>query len=490
MAGDIPPGRPGNLTEEQEVKLREFWIATFNVFGVPLDGEESSNMSISDISSNGTKSYPGSTTDLPDKKKKRHLNPFSKKKRLESHSTGDLPEEEKESTKTASSTPTTDDKYGQNQAFDKAVQDMGPDEIRSAFWSMVKHDHPDGLLLRFLRARKWDINKALVMLISTMHWRAKEAHVDDEVVYKGDGGAVADLQSSDPAVAQEAKDRLLQLRMGKSFLHGTDKLGRPMCYVRARLHNANAQSESSLDWYTIYVIETARLLLHGNVDTATVVFDMSNFGLANMDYTPVKFMIKCFEANYPESLGIVLVHKAPWVFQGIWAIIKGWLDPVVAGKVHFTRSAEDLKNYIDAEHIPKELEGEEDWEYNYPEPKPEDDILMKNEDEKKRLRDERAVVVKEYERTTQAWIKTSPTDKAAGELQAKRNELAEKLRINHWATDPYIRARTMYDRQGVIQKDGTIEFYPKAGEGTVNGVAKDEENTPKPTAETSQDDVD
>jgi hypothetical protein len=27
-------------------------------------------------------------------------------------------------------------------------------------------------------------------------------------------------------------------------------------------------------------------------------------------------MIKCFEANYPESLGAVLVYKAPWVFQG------------------------------------------------------------------------------------------------------------------------------------------------------------------------------
>ena len=27
-------------------------------------------------------------------------------------------------------------------------------------------------------------------------------------------------------------------------------------------------------------------------------------------------MIKCFEANYPESLGAVLVHKAPWIFQG------------------------------------------------------------------------------------------------------------------------------------------------------------------------------
>lgn len=43
---------------------------------------------------------------------------------------------------------------------------------------------------------------------------------------------------------------------------------------------------------------------------------MTGFSMANMDYTPVKFMIKCFEANYPESLGAVLVHKAPWLFQG------------------------------------------------------------------------------------------------------------------------------------------------------------------------------
>jgi hypothetical protein len=46
--------------------------------------------------------------------------------------------------------------------------------------------------------------------------------------------------------------------------------------------------------------------------------------LANLvqDYAPIKFIIKCFEANYPESLGVVLVHKAPWVFQG-----KSYLTP-------------------------------------------------------------------------------------------------------------------------------------------------------------------
>lgn len=46
-----------------------------------------------------------------------------------------------------------------------------------------------------------------------------------------------------------------------------------------------------------------------------LIFDMSGFTLANMDYVPLKFIIQCFEANYPESLGAILVHDAPWVFK-------------------------------------------------------------------------------------------------------------------------------------------------------------------------------
>src|SRR3954453_5427887 len=97
---------------------------------------------------------------------------------------------------------------------------------------------------------------------------------------------------------------------------------------------------------------------------------MTDFSMANMDYTPVKFMIKCFEANYPESLGTVLVYKAPWVFNAIWTIIRGWLDPVVAGKVHFAKNLEELSHYVPKSQIPKELGGEEKWEYKYPEAVP------------------------------------------------------------------------------------------------------------------------
>ncbi len=60
---------------------------------------------------------------------------------------------------------------------------------------------------------------------------------------------------------------------------------------------------------------------------------MTGFSMANMDYSPVKFMIKCFEANYPESLGAVLVHKAPWIFQGMRFLPHLMVSPYLCARV-------------------------------------------------------------------------------------------------------------------------------------------------------------
>lgn len=61
---------------------------------------------------------------------------------------------------------------------------------------------------------------------------------------------------------------MMQLRIGKSYLHGLDKEGRPICFVRVRLHKQGEQSEESLERYTVYIMETARLMLQPPVDTA------------------------------------------------------------------------------------------------------------------------------------------------------------------------------------------------------------------------------
>lgn len=184
---------------------------------------------------------------------------------------------------------------------------------------------------------------------------------------------------------------------------------------------------------------------------------MTSFSMANMDYGPVKFMIKCFEANYPESLGVVLVHKAPWLFQGIWRVIKGWLDPVVAGKVHFTNSVSDLEAYVERNHIPAELGGDEKWEYKYPEPEKTENKRMEDTEQKERLLKERETLASEFEDATRQWMNSTFDHK---ETVARRAALAEKIKANYWQLDPYVRARSLYDRTGLIGPGGTITFYP------------------------------
>lgn len=164
-------------------------------------------------------------------------------------------------------------------------------------------------------------------------------------------------------------------------------------------------------------------------------------------------MIKVFEANYPESLGCVLVHKAPWIFQGIWKIIRGWLDPVVAAKVHFTNGVEDLSSFIPKSQIIKELGGDENWEYKYVEPVADENKTMEETSKRDELEAARKQDVLDYERKTFEWIHGQ-------DKKSERNEIASRLRKNYWQLDPYIRARTLYDRTGMIKPDGTVNFYP------------------------------
>lgn len=209
---------------------------------------------------------------------------------------------------------------------------------------------------------------------------------------------------------------------------------------------------------------------------------MTDFSLANMDYTPVKFMIKCFEANYPESLGNVLVYKAPWLFNAIWSIIRGWLDPVVAGKVHFAKNIDELSHYVPKSQIPTELGGDEKWEYKYPEPVPGENDKMLEEKPREELQSQRAELVDKYESTILDWVHAGETGPSAEERRRQRDETAEQLRQNYWKLDPYVRARSLYDRMGVLSDGGKLDFY---------GTASKENGAPvKPVVESSADDLD
>jgi CRAL/TRIO, N-terminal domain len=50
----------------------------------------------------------------------------------------------------------------------------GGERLREVFWrGLVKGEHPDGVMLRFLRSRKWDVDRALNVIGSTARFRVE-----------------------------------------------------------------------------------------------------------------------------------------------------------------------------------------------------------------------------------------------------------------------------------------------------------------------------
>ncbi|KKA27192.1 hypothetical protein TD95_002111 [Thielaviopsis punctulata] len=427
-----PTGHVGNLTSEQEEKLKKMWTSLYKIFNVIPDSDNSATTAATVTATKETEKGE------KEKGKKRSL--FSRKS--------------KDTSETAAAPAEGEDKYGQTKLFQETLQKESPEDLRNTLWAMVKHDDPDSLMLRFLRARKWDVEKALVMLISTISWRKSEMNLDGDIMLNGEAAAIEDSINGTGATKTTGEGVMEQIRMGKAFFHGCDKDSRPLCHVRVRFHHQGDQTDAAQERNTVFLIETARMMLRPPVETATIIFDMTGFSISNMDYTPIKFMIKCFEANYPECLGAVLVYKAPWVFQGFWKIIRGWLDPVVANKIHFVNNVKDLTAFVPEKHIIKELDGPEDWEYKYVEPVPGENDLMKDTAARDKIQAEREEYYTQYEQTTIRWIKGDAN------AAAQRQEVKMKLRDNYWVLDPYIRARSLYDRIGVLRPGGEMNYYP------------------------------
>ncbi|RIA92224.1 CRAL-TRIO domain-containing protein [Glomus cerebriforme] len=404
-------GHVGTLTKEQLVLLRTCYTDMFVIYGIIQ----------SDRSQNG--SFKSSTTQ--NKVKNGYKLAGNK------HSNG---------------LKSNNDKYNESTEFISAIEMYSPEDLRKAFWILTGADDPDILLLRFLRARKWDVEKAVVMLIATLKWRLQ---FDVEEIIKG-----GELGMEKHFAEKGIKGLKVQFTSGKSFVRGTDNEGRPVTYVNVKAHKKEEQPLEVLQKYTIYTMETVRLMVQPPVETGCLLFNMEGFSLANMDLQYVKFMIQCFEAYYPESLGTLLIHKAPWVFAQVWKIIAPLLDPVVASKIHFTKTEQDLKNFIPQERLIEDLGGKDKWKYKYIPPTVDENYKMNDEITKKELIETRTKFEHEFENIIKKWIEDPDNEKIINE----RKQLKVELRKAQLDLDPYIRSKTYYHRIGIIDDERNVKW--------------------------------
>ncbi|RFN48458.1 hypothetical protein FIE12Z_7267 [Fusarium flagelliforme] len=309
--------------------------------------------------------------------------------------------------------------------FHHHLKNKSPEHFSHSLWETFLADHPDTTILRFLRARDFDVVKAVEMFVSSINWR-EERQVQKTIIAGGEAvGLRTNLTTDDEAF-------MAQYRSGKSYVRGTDKDDHPVYVIRVRYHDPHKQTAEAMETYVLHNIETLRMMAREPNDKVCLIFDLTSFGLRNMDFHVIKFLIDVLETRYPETLGVVLVHNAPFVFWGVWTVIKHWLDPVVASKIHFTNGTKGLLKFIPKSNLQKSYGGEDPWEYKYVDPVPGENERMQSEEKKTKIQLERQELIDQFTQMTTEWI----ASKGDAEVGARRDELAQLLQLNYWKLDP------------------------------------------------------
>ena len=351
--------------------------------------------------------------------------------------------------------------------------------LRREFWAIVKGEHPDAYMLRCLRARKWDVDRALAVIGSTCAFRVQ---YDISGIMKG-----AELGLT------KTRGGFNIMNNGISYVYGATAAGEPVYFIEVGSHYSSNQTAEELKRGVLLLQESLQILMPPPVERKVVLFNLNNFGLRNMDWGIVLFMAKTLESFYPETLARVYVHGAPWIFKPIWSILRPLLDPVVRDKVHLTWKVEELADYVPADHLPKgSMHGGLDWAFVYPVPQEGENDIQKDTASAEELGTLYRNACMEFEYATRALARAyadaalsdakgtgirpkfgrAHKDGSAGELaddddwepegiaslRANRDILATKVRVAWLKYKPYVIGTLKYDRWKVIDKEGVIRW--------------------------------
>ncbi|CAJ0762588.1 14270_t:CDS:2 [Entrophospora sp. SA101] len=246
----------------------------------------------------------------------------------------------------------------QIQKFTGHLENLNPQqtEILEQFRQELKDEgvfdekrHDDAYLLRFLRARKFDLIKTKKMFIDCENWR-KEFGVDELVR------------------TFDYKEREEVMKHYPRYYHKTDNDGRPI-YIEeiGRVDIKSLYQVTTIErQIQNLVVEYERLadirlpacsFKHGKlIETTCTILDLKGVSIRSFSnvFGFVKQASNIGQNYYPERMGKFYIINAPMLFSSVWSLVKPLLDEVTTAKIIILNSKyqQTLLENIPAENLP------------------------------------------------------------------------------------------------------------------------------------------
>lgn len=206
----------------------------------------------------------------------------------------------------------------------------------------------DECLYRYLRARQYNVEKAMAMLENSVKWRQEfgvgllQTEYDEDVKYLG--------------------------QVGCNYVHGKDKLGRPVVYMKPRNQLKEAGTQKQQMRHLVYTLERAIWEMGPDVEKYVLLIDFGGYSIRNApNIATQRETMSILQDQYPERLGMAVFVDAPFLFNQTFKLLRPFVDPVTAAKLVFVSGKEKATFFpqnFEMSTLEKEYHGEDSQTYS------------------------------------------------------------------------------------------------------------------------------